>query len=248
MKRMPNIKLTDEEMELLLEDQIFDYGGEAIIFKSERNTLYKIFMLPGTNSIERMSDNKFRKVLSLYEHPRKYCIHPLSTLSLNGMLIGCEIDYDEDDISLLNATLLREEKIYYLKKAKVALEYFTSEDITYGDVKDDNILINQKSGKVKFCDIDNIRLGVYPIDVMSDELTDFVKIYGKTDESADVYMHNLLTLEQLHFHNFSHRQILQNLLNGNYPKEFPNQTHRIIDSMLKPEQFNGDYIIQYIKK
>lgn len=248
MKRMPNIKLTDEELELLLEDSIFDYGGEAIIFKSERNTLYKVFMLAGTNIIEGMSDNKFKKLLSLYDNPHKYCIHPLSTLSLNGMLIGCEIDYDEDDISLLNATLSREEKIFYLSKAKTALEYFSSEDITYGDVKDDNVLINPKSGNVKFCDIDNIRLGQYPIDVMSDELTDFVKAHGKVDQTIDAYMHNLLTLEQLHFHNFSHCQILQNLLNGNYPKELSKQTHKIIDNMLIPKQFNGDYIIQYIKK
>ena len=39
---------------------------------------------------------------------------------------------------------------------KKILEYYHSKDIIYGDVKDDNILINSVTGKISFCDMDNI--------------------------------------------------------------------------------------------
>ena len=48
-------------------------------------------------------------------------------------------------------------------------------DITYGDISLRNILVNARTGDVTFCDVDNMRVGVYPIDVMYIELYEYGK-------------------------------------------------------------------------
>lgn len=100
MKIMPNTSLTQEQCDYLLLNCRFDIGGEAIICKNaDSDTLYKIFVYPDTQATFLMSDNKFQKITKLYQRNLEHCITPLSTLSLNGTLIGYEMTYDRRDIS-----------------------------------------------------------------------------------------------------------------------------------------------------
>ena len=250
MRRMPTKELTSAFCDYLLLDCKFDIGGEAVICRDdETNTLYKIFVLPGSDIPDYMPDNKFHKIEKLYQKSLQYSVQPLSTITLDGRLIGYEMTYDPYDISMYNIKRLsRKQKLFYLRQVKDALEYFASQDITYGDVKNDNILINPKTKKVTFCDMDNIRLGQYPIDVMGYELSDYIELRGQIDATADAYMHNLLTLQQLNFSNSSQKEILTVMRHGVRPIHMPERAMQIVESLTKPEMFNGEYIIQYIKK
>ena len=59
MKSLPNITLSDDELDLIIEENKFDYGGEAIVCRNNNpHTLYKIFVHPDTNIPDIMSDNK----------------------------------------------------------------------------------------------------------------------------------------------------------------------------------------------
>lgn len=249
MKRLPNITLSDAELDLLIEDNKFDYGGEAIVCRNNNpHTLYKIFVQPGTNIPDIMSDNKQRKVEWLYQHEIEDTVSPISTLSNRGYLIGYEISFDTDDVALINALLTPEEKIHFLRESARILQMFAKRDITYGDVKDDNVLINIKTGKAKFCDVDNIRIGNLPIDIMGHGLVEYFDANQTIDEKADAFMHNLLLLEQLKYHNLSHQAILNRLRTNPIMPEFPEEAERILTSLLPPEKFQGEYAISYIKR
>jgi serine/threonine protein kinase len=249
MKCIPNITLSDDELDLLIEDNKFDYGGEAIVCRNNNpNTLYKIFVQPGTNIPDIMSDNKQKKVEWLYQNEIEDTVRPISTLSNRGYLIGYEISFDIDDVALINALLTQEEKIHFLHESARILQMFAKRDITYGDVKDDNVLINIKTGKAKFCDVDNIRIGNLPIDIMGHGLVEYFDANQTIDEKADAFMHNLLLLEQLKYHNLSHQAILNRLRTNPIMPEFPEEAERILTSLLPPEKFQGEYAISYIKR
>ena len=113
------------------------------------------------------------KIKKLHEMDLEHIVKPVSTLSMNGRLIGYEMTYDQFDISLEKLVLPRKELIEVLKKSKDILLSFRKKDITYGDVTENNILYNPKTRKVKFCDIDNMRIGNLPIDIRGFSLNKF---------------------------------------------------------------------------
>lgn len=249
MKSLPNITLSDDELDLIIEENKFDYGGEAIVCRNNNpHTLYKIFVHPDTNIPDIMSDNKLRKIEWLFHHEMKEAVRPLSTISNRGYLIGYEMTFEEEDEALINALLTPEEKIHFLRESARILQMFAKSDITYGDVKDDNVLVNRKTGKVKFCDIDNIRIGNLPIDIMGHGLIEYYDATHTIDEKTDAFMHNLLLLEQLKYHNLSHRTILNRLRTKPIMPEFSEEAERILTSLLPPENFSGEYAISYVKK
>lgn len=260
MKRIPNIKLTEEELYRLLRNSVA-FGGESVIVRGqEPATLSKIFVDQSTHalynrlddinlsSIIDMSDNKLNKIAELYRMELEDSVQPLATLSYDGRLIGYQMTHDEDDVSLGRAKskCSQAEIIHYLEYTKDILEYYATKDITYGDVAARNILINRKNKKAKFCDIDNIRLGEYGIDLLNTTL-EVYGYYRELDASADAYMHNLLTLGQFIDHN-NHQGVLAALKSKNYPREFKWAARRIMRSMTAPETFTGEYVIQYVKK
>lgn len=97
-----------------------------------------------------------------------YITEPTAILYSNGVPIGYEMKYDENDTNLLLSTLSKKEKIYALKKIKDILKYFESKGIIYHDINQGNILINKNNGKIKFCDIDNVTMKDYPGDLYDD--------------------------------------------------------------------------------
>lgn len=249
MRRMPNIELSDQELSKIISDGKFDYGGEAIVCRNNNpHSLYKIFTHPETDVVAMMSDNKLKKISWIYQHQLEDTVLPLATLSNHRTLIGYEMTFDPDDEALINAILTEGEKIHFLHSSADILRYYGTRDVTYGDVKDDNILINKKTGKAKFCDIDNIRVESLPIDIMGYGLSDYFDVVPVIDQKADAYMHNLLFLEQLKYNNLSHRAILNRLRAKPIMPEFPEEVERIISTLIEPEKFNGEYAIQYIKR
>ena len=248
MKTMPDIEITEADYQILRHAGEFSSGGEAIICRGNRpDTLYKIFQSEDEHLPQIMSDNKFRKILAQFEHPLEHCTHPISTISMNKELIGYEMTYDEEDI-VLTPDLPRQELIQYLHQIRKILEYFSSKDIIYGDIKSNNILINRRTRQAKFCDMDNIQMGENPIDLIGYDLSCFIDEYGVLDETADIYMHNLLTLEQLSYPEKSYQSILYTLSAGKYPRHYQKHAKRIMQSMPHPTSFQKEYLIQYVKK
>lgn len=253
MKRIPNIALTSSEFDEILDLQSFNReGGEAIICESgKNNSLYKLCYDNYTQEVIPLSDNKFRKILTLYEMNLEHSVKILSTISVNGCLFGYEMSYNHLDIALNKTTLNRKQTIEVLKQSSEILKYYSRHSIIYGDVKRDNILINRKTGKVTFCDMDNIQIDSLPIDVKGRELSHFLNQYGRMDAKADSYMHNLLTLQQFGFPNqyTTLEGVIMTLENGVIPEDtFTEEGQAIFHSMKDPKNFNGQYAIQYVKK
>ena len=249
MQRMPNINLTPEEYKMMVDYCRLERGGEGIICKGMRpDTLYKIFVEYDTTTPTGLSDNKFKKIVALHENRIENSVQPLSTISLNGDIIGYEMTYDEDDISFDKMFLFRRQLIRALKETSEILKYFASQDITYGDVKANNILINRKTKKAKFCDMDNIRYKEYPIDLLSDHVDSFITLPGDLEEKADAYMHNLMTLQMLNSPNLTYDEILYQLSEGKFPRCYKKQARETLATMASSEPFTGEYIAQYIKR
>lgn len=246
--KIPNIKLTGKEYNKLVFQTKIYTGGEGIICLSAKNSLYKIFTEYQSKIPIGLSDNKYSKIKELYSNPIEYMIRPLSTISLDGELIGYEMTYDKDDIDLYNAKINKKQLITSLQQTSEILKYFASRDITYGDVKANNILLNKKTGQLKFCDIDNIRLGEYPIDLLHDQIDSIVLDLDAIDETVDMYMHNLMTLQLLHDPKYDYDEILYNLSEGKYKEYYEKAAQETLDSMTEPAKFTKEYIIQYIKR
>ena len=251
MTNIPNIKLTIDEYMRITEEQGFAKGGESIICKTDnRHTLYKFFRNPDNDFLIDMPENKVKKIARLYQLNPNFAVKPLSTISVGNYIVGYEMTYNPNDILFKGARLSREEKIEILKKAKVALEHFKELNIVYGDIKSNNILIDPQTGEIKFCDMDNIQLEEYPIDLITLYVRHFVSKYGKIDNVVDAYMHNIMTLQQLGFPNPNptYIDVIDTIEQGVYPVNYPIKAIETFESMTDIRQFNGEYAIQYIMK
>lgn len=249
MKRMPNIKLTRKEYEQIAKNKRFDKGCEGIICQGFRDdTLYKMFVKYDTIEPIQLPDNKHKKILSLYERNIDHTVHPVSTLSLDGQLIGYEITHDKDDINLDVISLRRKLLIQILRESRDILRYFDSQDITFADVKGSNILVNRKNYQVTFCDIDNMRVGQYPIDLLNDYVDSFIEADCDINGNVDAYMHNLLTIQKLKKTKLDYNGIICNIEAGKYKKSYPKDIAAILDTMNSSSDFTGEYIIEYIKR
>ena len=259
MKRLPNINLDRKSVNKMFMSQIAS-GGEAVICRSFQPTsLFKIFVkpkyykycdsfgVPLYQDLITMPENKLPKLEEIYQNELEHSVIPLSTVTMNGRLIGYEMTYDPDDKQLMGKTLPREELIHFLKQSKEILEYYKQHDITYGDVNANNLLINRKTGQAKFCDIDNIRIGQYPIDVMGRDLRIYTILRG-LDDQADAYMHNIMTLSQLEKDCFGFCfEPVCRLVQKDFSSELTEESKPILESMIEPGNFNGEYIVQYVK-
>ncbi len=260
MKRLPNIEIDPRCLNRLFMSQLTS-GGEAIVCRSfQPNTLFKIcaeasvqrycdsFGVPFRLDLIEMSDNKFEKIKRLYEMQLEHSVKPVSTLSMNGRLIGYEMTYDKDDKSLHNSQLSHEDLINILEQSRNILEYYAQNDITYGDVNAFNVLVNSGTKQVKFCDVDNMRIGTLPIDVKEKNSTIYDLLGGK-EAYLDAYMHNIMTLYEFESDKFGFLfKPVSEIVKEDYSQYLTEESREILTSMEEPKTFNGEYIIQYVKK
>lgn len=249
MKSMPNINITRQQYDQMLSYNRIVGGGEGIIFTTPNpNSVYKIFRDYETSLPVPMSDNKYKKIKELYQRQLEYSVHPISTISMGGELVGYEMTKDEYDISLGKIRLSRRKLIECLQKTSEILKYFASEGIVYGDVKANNILVNMKTRKIKFCDMDNIQLGEYPIDLINDYVDSIIDSPADITPAVDAYMHNLMTLQMLNSPGITYDEIIYKLTDQKYHKKYKKEAHRALSTMASSEPFTGEYIAPYIKR
>ena len=259
MEKLSNIDLTRDELNSLLKDKVFDFGGEGIILNPGDNKLYKIFNDCLTDNPTEMPQNKYEKLKLLYKLNLNYMVKILSTITLNGSLIGYSTSYNPNDVPLCSNKLSTKEVIAALKQAKSILTYFHRNNIIYGDVHSANILVNKKTGFVKFCDIDNIMIEDYFFDLIGDSLKKYINKRRIIDSTVDAYAHNITTIISLLFTN--KKQINRNtiismlydeseadciafLLNQKSRDHYRyGPIRKITKDMLKPAKYDGKYII-----
>lgn len=250
-KDMPTINISIRDYYHGIDNTKIASGGESIICTlGEDEKLYKFFIDPRNPELTiDMPANKIRKVQALYKMHPKYMTTPTALISIGSCVVGYEMPRFLDSTTFYKAGLSLPEKIEALSKTRDILKYFATLGITYGDIKSNNILIDS-NGNISFCDVDNVQVKTYPIDLVVEFLKLFSEKYGKIDENADAYMHNIFTLQQLGFPNSTptYREIVKTVESGIYPKGFEKEAYPIFESMKTPENFNGEYVIQYVKK
>ncbi|MDD5887879.1 MAG: hypothetical protein PUC82_00060 [bacterium] len=232
---LPNIKLTKTEYQRLKQSSPFAFGSEGAIYQSPTNTIYKIFF-----DQNGMCDNKLKKITQLYQRPLEHMVKPLSTISCDDLLLGYEMTYDTTMHNFSPFYLSREDLIHVLETTREQIIYFHHYDITFGDIFPRNILINPKTKTTIFCDIDNIRLGQYPIDLMSKPLAQYCKTCF-LDEKTDAYMHSLMTLNS-----FDLDEKFCDIEEFTY--NFQKEGIEVLEGLKNPPVYNGKYLIKYIKK
>ena len=236
---IPNKKITEDEFHDLITWRKLTYGGEAIICESDNPySLYKIFT--NLDKPKPMGESKEKKIELLHELKPEYSIQPISTISLNDVIIGYEMTTDFGLESYKPYQLSPEELKYFLTKTKDILEYFSSLGIIYGDLEPRNILFDRQTGDIKFCDMDNISINGIPMDKLTFNLQ-FYEAHRPVDSSAHPFMHNIMTLRATGLDLYWANRF-------DIRKQFKRPAVKIIQSMSKPENFNSEYIVQYMKK
>ena len=239
MKIMPNLELTEEQIHgILTRNRLFS-GGEATICESDNPySLYKIFTKLG--KAIPMGLNKEKKIELIYDMQPENSVQPLRTISLNDVIVGYEMSSEYDFETYKLYQLSDEERLHFLKESKRILEYFSNKGIIYGDIEPRNILFNRDTGEIKFCDIDNIQIGDYPMDKLPFNLMEYDKMRG-IDSGVHPYMHNHMTLRAFD---------LDYLCSSNYAirQVFKRPSKKIISSMKNVTKFNDEYLITHIKR
>ncbi len=241
---LKNIKITVSQKEYY-ETHYMDLGAESNIYQNKKNTIIKIWK--DEVITEQQKENKKEKLVKMYERKLKYIPNIISTYSLGDSCIGYEMSYNKDDMAMLIAPLDKEGKIEVLKKMKAILQYFASEGVIYPDIKNDNILLNPKTGDITFCDIDNSKVDNLPVDLYPYYASRFNKRYGQEDSSLHSYMLNLYTLTELT--NTWQDEVIEGISKDAYHDMFKEKGKTILKQMKKiTPKYSGEYLIDYIKK
>lgn len=240
---LKNKSITEEEKNYY-EHHYMDFGTESIIYRSGPNSVIKIWKDKIIS--DEKKENKKSKIVRIDRKNILYIPKILQTISLDGICIGYETSYDEWNMSMLIAPLDRKDKIKYLKKTKEILAYFYSEGIIYSDVKNDNILINQKTGNISFCDMDNTRVEELPTDLPTYYTRKFVTEYGQEDDKLHSYVHNLFTLAEISGDNPV--TVTEGIGLGNYDNLVGEEGKVLLKEMNKiTSTYSGKYLIDFVK-
>lgn len=190
---LDNIQLSKREV-LRLREKKINYGGESIIVRTDiPNTIFKLYR---QSVSDKERENKHQKLELIDSKDIKFITKPQGVLTCEDRIVGHAYDYDRDDISFLLAPLSLEEKISSLRRIKMILNYFKRNGIIFADLKSDNILINPKTGKIKFCDMDSVQIDGLKTSIHEEYLLPLFKD-GMLDERVHVYLHNLMVIDEL---------------------------------------------------
>lgn len=252
MGALPNKELTDKEYQILMKASECSTlgGGEGkIVLGLIPHIAFKVFHQEYA-SLSRVMNNKYQKLKWLYNKDTlDNELKILGTLTYYKRFITYAMTHDKNNITLLDAPISKKEKVPYLKQSKAQLEHFHKRDVVYGDVKANNILVNLKTGTSSFCDLDNIQIeDKYPIDILSDDFSAFADEDGFVKETADYYMHSLMTLSELDGKKEEYYQLFEPLSKG-YKFDFlEDSAQSTLEKIwIADDDYKGDYLIDYVK-
>lgn len=243
---LKTIKLTKEEV-LRLKNRRFDFGGESYIAKSESEG--SIFKLYRESVTQEERQNKHKKLELVTDRKIKFIAQPQAVLTSEGQIVGHAFDYDIDDMPMFIAPLSLKEKIFYFRQIKMILNYFRRNGIIFADLKCDNILINPKTGRLRFCDIDSIQIDDLKTSIHEKYLQPFFKD-GLVDERLHVYLHNLMLIDELLVdQSFDAEDTLETIDLERVRKAFNLECQKIIETIVKKKSNYHDlFLIDGIKE
>lgn len=244
---LPNKKVSQR---FLIESKTRNICGqsESYIVRASSNTLYKIFKEDKPNILE----NKFQKLCKLYEKNIEFLTNPISTLSYNGLCVGYELK-EEVSYKTWDGTYIPVSTVVtYLKELKKMLLKLDENGITYTDFKEDNILIDMATKKMKLCDIDNVSVDSLP----SDKLLAVLKVIDlekHPDFDVHAYMHNLFVIKEvlgISRENFSIFPLTitereKFYINKSFTKEGLDIVEEMATIRKDPNNFSKRYLIEY---
>ena len=113
---------------------------------------------PNTNllKLERLLETKSKDLIT-------------GVLSYRDLLVGIEMNYYKDYITLSDASEIvsKEELDYYIKVCYELVHDLLLHNIVPTDIKEDNVIVNIKTGDVKLIDLDDIETRYGPDDYIS---------------------------------------------------------------------------------
>lgn len=241
-----NIKLNRDEV-LRLRSRRFDYGGESVITKGDSPDV--IFKLYRESVTPEERENKHKKLELVSDRKVKFIAQPQAVLTSEGQIVGHAFDYDIDDMPMFIAPLSVKEKIFYFRQIKMILNYFRRNGIIFADLKSDNILINQKTGRLRFCDIDSVQIDNLKTSIHEDYLKQFFHD-GMVDERIHIYLHNLMLLDELLVDQSSDAEdALETIDLERVRKAFNLECQKIIETIVKRKSNYHDlFLIDGIKE
>lgn len=245
---MENLDVSKKELEIIKMGLKYS-GSEANIYEATNKSLYKIFESLSKKELE----NKKKKIELLIKKQIPFFKNPIRTLLCEGKFIGYELEYDLNDIIWWNVCIPKEEKIKQLKVLKQKLIFLEKEGIIYGDLKDDNLLINSKTNEISFCDVDNVQIDNYRMDKILNVLQPLYNSNGIYKSDIHIYMHNLFTLNELICNSASYKEMLIFLKTINFESISPfndkgNDVVKQIVKQNKNTRISPVYLIDNLNK
>lgn len=257
MAQIKNIVLSTDELQHI-KDNSSSYlkGAEGIIIKQpDRRVVRKILLSEikekdyDPKEVEQTRENKRKKIIQLASMPD--LLNELKVTATmtdeQGKFIGYEMTSPVELFCLDTNPLNPDEKLEYLKILKRRLQDFHSHGIVYGDIKESNVLVNYDQAIICFCDLDNVQLGFNNIDLLNFSLNIFSDENGYLEPGADVFMFNILTLNQLYYPNLDYREVIEKIRKASPKTTAPKEVQKILRKMKrKSTQYDGGYLIDYL--
>lgn len=248
---LKNIKISRYKRDSFFLKNIIASGSEGCIVKGKDNSLLKFFYTED----EEVLENKYKKIIRLYEKDIPFLTNPISTVSCHGKFVGYGMKNETNYRSINNVCIDRKDFLIILKDIKDKLLELESEDITYTDLRLCNILLDDSNGKIKFCDVDNVMIGDLESDVLLYELS---KLHLEKYPDFDIhsYMHNLLVIKEcigfrsIDFSSlslFKTDRAVEWLIRETFSEEGLDIFRKMINVEKDPSKYSKRYMIDHLK-
>lgn len=182
------------------------YGSEGTVYNYNGEYALKTFSLFRAMEYfyQERVDLKFRKVEELSKLSDKSICFPLGIFGYRDLFMeGCYyplITYevglkDFEDLSLVSNRGIQND---YLIKGDSMIKRAHDMGLIIGDVKADNIMINE-DGNTVLVDVDNCAYGDYPFSLFPDRISVLENMYGKEFDykDTDIMLYTMMSLRIL---------------------------------------------------
>lgn len=180
-------------------------GSEGLIYRipdGRKNMLMKLFFEPNVGTFlwpDATMKNKEQKVQCLKEMALPNKVQVKGNIFFKGEFIGYFFHEAMNYQDFCFNSFTTFQKLEFLKRLRNQLVRFHKLGIVYGDLKSNNVLAHVTNHKLGcLCDLDNMKIKDFPIDIKSNYVDEFLYQYGEVDEKLDWYVFNLLTLEAIY--------------------------------------------------
>lgn len=202
---MQSFDFTHKQLEEIHDTHFWKFGGEGNlyrIFNGKKRYVLKLFYEPYKDQYvwpKHIIKNKEKKITILGESKLPNHIHILGRATTEHEFIGYVMSEAHSYQDFCLNTFLPSQQIIFLRKLRNQLQRFHDLGLFYGDLKSDNVLSHISHYHLGcLCDLDNMQVKEFPIDIRSDYVDEFLYQYGEVDEKLDWYVFNLLTTETLY--------------------------------------------------